>query len=197
MRHSAVLMLSILLAFGTAALHAQAVPAAASHGLSLTVGATGSIFQPDFAGDWEAKTPLSPFYPVAEASSQPLFGVGAFVDLKVTRWIQFEAEGRWQRFNQYLSISQDNYLAGPRVPVYRFHRSSFYVKALAGLSKMTFDDLGDHGNFTTIAFGGGMDYKLNKRFSLRADGEYQYWPSWGNGTLKPYGASVGIGYKIF
>ena len=58
--------------------------------------------------------------------------------------------------------------------------------------------LGAHGRFTALAFGGGVDLKLTKRISLRAvDVEYQYWPLWGNSTLSPYGASMGIGYKIF
>jgi len=55
-----------------------------------------------------------------------------------------------------------------------------------------------HGRFTAFAFGGGVDVKLTKRLSFRAlDAEYQYWPTWGNSTLSPYGASMGIGYKIF
>jgi hypothetical protein len=54
------------------------------------------------------------------------------------------------------------------------------------------------GQFTTLAFGGGLDMRLTKRISLRAgDFEYQYWPAWGNSTLAPYGASMGIGYRIF
>ena len=76
-----------------------------------------SIFQPDFAGGWNTTTG----YPLAQASNYPLFGVGAYVDVKLT-----------------------------------------------------------------------------KRISLRAvDFEYQYWPLWGNSSLSPYGASMGIGYRVF
>lgn len=165
-----------------------------------------SIFQPDFAGQWKfacssACTTTNPpgvFFPIAQASSQPLIGVGAYVDVKLARWVQVEAEGRWQRFNQFASIYQDNYLVGPRLPVYRFGRSNLYAKALIGFSTMNFDSFGDHGRFTDLAFGGGMDVKLTKRLSFRAvDVEYQYWPQWGNSTVSPYGASMGIGYKIF
>jgi hypothetical protein len=54
------------------------------------------------------------------------------------------------------------------------------------------------GRFTAVAFGGGADIRLNRRFSLRAfDAEYQYWPTWGNSSLSPYGVSMGIGYKVF
>jgi hypothetical protein len=63
---------------------------------------------------------------------------------------------------------------------------------------MHFDDAGDHGRFTDIAFGGGADIKLTRRISLRAfDVEYQYWPAWGNSTLSPYGASMGVSYRVF
>lgn len=153
------------------------------------------MFQPDFAG---SVTSQYPYYPVAETSSTALFGVGAYVDVRFTRWIQIEAEGRWQRFNQNAGIHQDNYLIGPRVPIHRFWKATLYGKALVGYSNMTFDSLGDHGRFTTLAFGGGADIRLTRRISIRAfDGEYQYWPKWGNSSLSPYGVSMGIGYRIF
>lgn len=118
--------------------------------------------------------------------------------MKFKRWVQLEAEGRWLRFNQYGGISQNNYLIGPRVPVLHFWRSSIYAKALGGYAKMNFDSFGNKGTFTDLAFGGGMDVKLTKRISIRAaDFEYQYYPKWSNSTLSPYGASVGIGYKLF
>ncbi len=54
------------------------------------------------------------------------------------------------------------------------------------------------GRFANIALGGGVDYDLNRKLSVRVvDFEYQLWPNWVNGTLKPYGASVGVAYKIF
>ena len=200
MRRSAVLLLSILLAAGAVAARAQVVSAATARHISITAGGMGSIFQPDFQGDWPDQT----IVPAANASPFGLFGVGAYVDVEFTHWIQLEAEGRWMRFNQYNKIYQDNYLIGPRVPVYHFWRSNVYAKALVGYGKM---NLGAYpgcaqcnvsGRFTDIAFGGGMDVKLTKRISIRAvDVEYQYWPQWFNSTLSPYGASVGVGYRVF
>lgn len=205
MRRSAALLFSILVAAGAISPRAQVVPSATARQVSITVGGMASIFQPDFVGGpggWTCAAPCNPNYstysPVAQAGNQPLFGVGAYVDVKLTRWVQLEAEGRWQRFNQYQNIYQDNYLIGPRLPVYHFWKATVYGKALYGYSKMNFDSIGDHGRFTDIAFGGGMDVKLSKRLSFRAvDVEYQYWPVWGNSTLSPYGASMGIGYRIF
>jgi hypothetical protein len=154
-----------------------------------------SVFQPEFTGNWFPPSP-----PVAESSPFALIGVGAYADVRLSRWVQLEAEGRWQRFNQYNGVYQDNYLAGPRLPVYRFWRSTVYGKVLGGISKMKSNSDGREARFTnaTLAFGGGMDIKLTRRLSWRAaDVEYQYWPQWGNSHLSPYGASMGIGYKIF
>ena len=188
MRRFCVFLFTILLYAGAVAADAQAVPAATGRQVSITAGGMASAFQPDYAG----------FCCTASAGPQPLFGVGAYVDVRLRRWVQFEAEGRWLRWNKYYGISQDNYLIGPRLPVYRFWKATVYGKALGGFSKMTFDPYGDHSSFTDLAFGGGADVKLTRKISVRvADFEYHYWPKWGNSTLKPYGASMGVSYKIF
>jgi hypothetical protein len=198
MSRFSILVSSILLAAAAVAAPAQVFSTATARQVSLVAGGTVSIFQPDFTGQLSPSSSGLYYYPVAQSSSQPLLGVGAYVDVKLTRWVQLEAEGRWQRFNQNANIYQDNYLVGPRLPVYHFWRSSVYAKVLAGSSKMNFDSYGDHGSFTALAFGGGMDVKLTKRLSLRlVDVEYQYWPDWGNSSLSPYGASMGVGYRIF
>jgi hypothetical protein len=45
-------------------------------------------------------------------------------------------------------------------------------------------------------FGGGVDYRLSRKFTLRAfDFEYQRWNV--TPTLYPYGGSVGMSYKVF
>jgi len=202
---------SILLAAAAFSAGAQVVPSAYSdRRISVTVGGMGSIFQPDYEGasittlfptTYLCPLPGAYCIPAAQNSQYPLIGVGAYVDVKYNRWIQIEAEGRWLRFNQYQNISQDNYLIGPRVPIHRFWKAQIYGKALWGKAKMTFPPIfqpAGRVSFTDIAFGGGADIKLSRRFSLRLpDVEYQYWPKWSNASLKPYGASVGIGYKIF
>jgi hypothetical protein len=194
MKRSAVALFLLLASVGVVA-SGQVVPAAISKHASLTVGGMASVFQPDYAGG--GLTYANP-YPVAESSSYPAFGVGAFVDVKLTHWVQLEAEGRWVRFNQTQFVTQDNYLVGPRVPIVHIWKANVYGKVLGGFSNMTFDNAGDHGRFTDIAFGGGADIKLTRRISVRAlDVEYQYWPTWGNSTLSPYGASMGVSYRIF
>lgn len=139
------------------------------------------MFQPDYAGNG-----------IAQASPNRLYGIGAYVDVKLTRWIGIETEGRWGRFNQYLSINEDTYSVGPRVPLVKWKGLTPYGKVLVGIGSGDFLN----GRTTVMTYGGGVDYQLTKRLSLRAfDFEYQQWML--TPRLYPYGGSVGIGYKIF
>jgi hypothetical protein len=193
MKRFSLLLSSILLFAGAVTAGAQVVPSATGRQVSITAGGMGSIFQTDFIGNYDSNYNF-----IAQSSNQPLYGVGAYVDVRLRRWVQFEAEGRRSRFNAYEGITQDNYLIGPRLPVYHFRKATVYGKALGGYSKMNFGSGYGIGHYTDFAFGGGVDVKLTRRISLRAvDVEYQYWPWWSNTALSPYGASVGMSYKVF
>jgi hypothetical protein len=194
-RRLIVALFSILFAAGSLSARAQVVPSAYTQRFTVNVGVMGSAFQPDYSGGAVAKT-----------SPNRLYGPGAYVDLKLTRYLQFEAEARWLRMNSYLDIREDNYLIGPRLPIekLRFWRATPYAKVLIGMSRMNFYLDGAYGHYTDIAYGGGVDIKLSKKITLRAiDFEYQQWLGWPNitgvqnTTLSPYGGSVGVSYKIF
>jgi hypothetical protein len=205
MKRFCVFQFTIILFAGAVAADAQGIHSATGRQVSITAGGMASIFQPDFVYDnWTCGNtctlppPEQVWFPYAGASNQPLFGVGAYVDVRLRRWVQFEAEARWSRFNAYEGVTQDNYLIGPRLPVYRFWKATVYGKALGGISKMNYGSVIGTGQYLDIAFGGGVDVKLTRKISVRAaDFEYHIWPSWGNSTLKPYGASMGVSYKIF
>jgi opacity protein-like surface antigen len=195
MKRSIVALFFILFAAGSLSARAQVAPSAYSERFTINAGLLGSVFQPDYAGA-----------AVAQTSPYRLYGEGAYVDVKLTRWVQIEAEARWLRFNSYLDIREDNYLIGPRLPInkLRFKRATPYAKALVGYGRMNFYLNSAHGRFTDIAYGGGVDVKLTKRITLRAiDFEYQQWLGWPdipgstNVSLSPYGGSVGVSYKIF
>jgi len=169
----------LLLGLGSITVSAQVAPSAFKSGVSLTAGGMVSGFNTDYV----------PY---------KLVGLGAYVDLNLFHGIGVEAEGRWQRFNQFEGVSQDNYLIGPRVKLHRFWGATPYVKVLGGFSNMNFEDNVATGRFSTVAFGGGVDLRLTRRWSVRAiDAEYQIWPEFLDGNLKPYGLSAGIGYRIF
>ena len=188
MKRSLVALFSILSVAGAISARAQVVPSATRGQISITAGGMASMFQPDYAGGGSRSV-----------APNRLYGLGAYVDVKFTRWIQLEAEGRWLRFNQSDDINEDNYLIGERLPIHRFKYlgATPYVKALGGFSKMNFENNVAWGRFTTFAFGGGVDFKVTKRITVRGDFESQTWPSWLNSSLYPYGGSVGVGYKIF
>ena len=187
MRRFAVVVLLILLSSARLAT-AQAVESATARQFSLTAGGFGSLFN---TADGNNQ-----FYP---ASGSYLVGVGTYVDVHFTRWIQVEAEGRWLRFNESAGESMDHYLIGPRVPIHEFGRFQAYGKVLFGMGKMTFPNGYGHGSFTALAYGGGVDYRLSRKLTIRAvDFELQQWPKWLPGTaLYPWGVSAGVGYRVF
>jgi len=189
MRQISFFVLSFLVCTAGVCAHAQVTPSAYRGQMTLTAGGFASAFQPDYAGGG-----------IPGTSPYRLYGFGAYADLKMTRWVGLEAEMRWLHENSYVDITQDTYLVGPRVPIHEFKRLGAvpYGKALVGLGRMNFEYNEAYGRFTDIALGGGVDLNLSRRWSVRAfDFEYQLWPNWINGTLEPYGASAGIGYRIF
>jgi len=185
-KNAAFLICCVLLAWASKG-HAQVRESATRSPMSLTVGGIGSVFNSDYAGTG-----------VPASAPNALIGGGAFVDFRYRHWLQVEAEGRWLRLNQFENIYQDNYLIGPRVPIFEKRRVKPYAKALFGMGKMNFQYNFAYGHFADVAFGGGVDLALTRKISVRAlDVEYQLWPNWINGTLKPYGGSVGVAYTIF
>jgi hypothetical protein len=175
---------------------AQVVPSAYARGLTITAGGEVSSFQPDYTGFGVPEH--APF-------STYIYGIGAFVDVKITPWVQIEGEGRWLRFNETDGIFEDNYLVGPRLPIYKAHfwKATPYAKVLIGYGKLNFENGNGYGRYTDIAYGGGLDIKMNRRINVRLpDFEYQQWPKWTEGTgqystLFPYGLSVGVSYRVF
>ena len=186
MKRSTLALLFIAFFFAVVSARAQVVPSATSHTLSISAGALGSMSQPDYAGEG-----------IAQTSPNRLYGLGTYVDVHFSRWVQVEAEGHWMRFNQYSNDGsapngESTYLIGPRIPIVTFHRITPYGKFLVGLGSGGFLT----GNTFVLDYGGGVDYRLTRRLTLRAiDFEYQQWRV--NPTLYPYGGSVGISYKIF
>jgi hypothetical protein len=187
MRRSAVVLLFVLI-FSAAFAHAQVVESATARQFTITAGALGSAFNPhdSNAGAYAGGTNY-------------LVGPGTYVDVHFTHWFQLEAEARWLRFNEYVGEHQDNYLLGPKIPIHRFGRFDLYGKAMVGFAKMTFPYNYGYGTFTALAYGGGVDYRLSQKLTLRPiDFEFQQWPVWlGNSSLYPYGISMGIGYRVF
>jgi opacity protein-like surface antigen len=122
-------------------------------------------------------------------------GVTAYVDADSIRRIGFEAEGRWLQFHETNNISADTYLGGPR---YHFNMGRYqpYVKGLGGLGLFNFTYNYAHGSYFVIAPGAGIDYRVSPRWSVRVDGEYQYWPQFTFGSMTSGGVTVGVRYLL-
>jgi hypothetical protein len=177
-----------VLAAGAAAGRAQVVESANARQFSISAGGMASGFEPGYE----------------PGANTPLIGLGTYVDVHFTHWIQVEGEGRWLYFNQYQGEHEANYMIGPRVPIKHFGRAQVYGKALIGVGKMTYPFSYGYGTFTALAYGGTLDYKLSRKLTLRAvDFEYQQWPKWvdpstgKNTQMCPYGVSVGMAYRVF
>jgi opacity protein-like surface antigen len=181
MRRLTLFALCLLFSASALSSFAQVRPAATRSGLSISAGAEGSVFQPDYDGN-----------DVAATSPNRLYGVGAYVDFRFSRWVQIEAEGRWLHFNKYQGIDENTYLIGPKVPIGTFHHWTPYGKVLFGVDSGSFLT----GRGSAFAYGGGVEYRLNRKITIRpADFEYQQWRV--NPTLWPYGGSAGLSYTFF
>lgn len=185
-RSALVLCLTFLLV--NLAARAQVAESATTREPTIDAGGFASAFNPNDGS-----------HPIYGSATDHLAGLGTYVDLHFTHWIQIEGEARWLRFEQYAGEHQDNYLIGPKVPIHRFGRAHLYGKAMIGVGKMTFPHNYGYGTFTALAFGGGIDYELSSKLTLRAvDFEYQDWPRFLTGTtIMPYGVSVGMAYRVF
>jgi opacity protein-like surface antigen len=167
--------------------HAQVVPAAYSGGHPLWVGAEYSNMSASF-----------PYQ-----SNQRLSGVGAFVDLKLSGHIGLEGDARFLHFGGFAGSTESSYLAGPKA--YFFAKGKFqpYAKMLVGVGKIHYPyDIGDASYFA-LAPGAGADFRLSHRWMLRAEYEYQIWPSSPayanepNHELTPNGFQIGVAFRVF
>jgi len=182
----------VLFALGLSAvsLQAQVVESATVRPLTISIGGMGSAFAPNVTG-----LSQSPYF--VNAPANYLLGIGAYADVHFSHWIQIEGEARWLRLNQQSNEFEDQYLVGPKAPLLRLGRAAVYGKAMIGVGKLHFS--GGHAFCTSIAFGGGMDYPLSRKLTLRVfDFEFQDWPKFlPRATSRPYGASVGVSYRVF
>ena len=143
-----------------AAAQAQVAPSAYGPGHSLWVGGEYSNINASF-----------PYL-----SDQRLWGIGAFADYNVTGPLGVEAEARFLRFNSFYGETEDNYLAGPRYTVRKFGKLEPYAKFLVGIGEIQYPFQIGSGTYLALAPGGGVTYRLSRRWAVRGEYEYQFWP---------------------
>jgi opacity protein-like surface antigen len=177
---------------------AQVARSTQGGGGSIIVGAEFSHFNPD-----STLVPLG-LTPGIEPEGH-VDGPGLFFDVNLRpRW-GAEGEARWLHWGGYGGQTQSHYLIGPRYEAYRWHQLSLWGKLLVGGGNQKFaDQYGTaSGSYFAFAPGATVDYRLNYRWDVRADYEYQFWPSapglpgFDDNGMNPHGFSLGIGYRLF
>ncbi len=157
---------------------AQNIPTAIGPGSYVAVGGEVSALQADYG-------------------RRVLGGGVLFADVNPTWRVGFEGEVRYLRFHAFEDVTESNYLVGPRVML---KPGPFrpYVKVLVGAGLITLPFHYAKGTFLAYAPGGGLDYLVNDRVTLRiVDFEYQLWPNFSSyGELHPYGISAGVGFRL-
>lgn len=125
-----------------------------------------------------------------------ILGLSAWIDADTIRRFGFETEFRRLEYRQTANVHAETYLTGVR---YHFNRGRTqpYVKVLAGVGHFNYSYNYAKGSYFVVAGGGGMDYRLNPRWTVRGDFEYQQWPQFTFGTMSSMGANVGIRYRVF
>lgn len=171
-------LVSTLLLIPVAA-YAQALPTATGSGSKLVAGGGLSYFQQDYGKRYIA-------------------GTFAYVDVHPTWRYALEGEMRQLKLHTSQQVTQSTYLGGFKINLtMRPARLTPFVKALCGAGRITLPYQYAHGDFFTCAAGGGVEYEVGDRISLRlVDAELQRWKSFPFGRLQPYGISAGISFRI-
>jgi len=95
------------------------------------------------------------------------------------------ADARFLRFNSFYGETEDNYMAGPRYLIRRRGKLQPYAQCLAGMGKIQYPFQIGAGSYLALAPGAGANYRIARRWSLRGEYEYQFWPGSPNVTNQP------------
>ncbi len=125
-----------------------------------------------------------------------LGGAFVFADFSPHSRFDVEAEARFLRVRSAEQVTERNYLVGPRA-VLTTGRERLYVKFLAGDGHIEMPFQYGRGDFLALVPGGGVDMDLTEFATLRiVDFEYQMWRNFPLGTLRPYGISTAISFRL-
>jgi opacity protein-like surface antigen len=163
---------------------AQVVPSGTGPGRALWVGAEYSNFDASF-----------PYQ-----SNQRITGYDVFADYFFTNHLGVEADARFLNFLSFHGESESNYLAGPQYRSRSLGKLQLYGQGLVGLGKIQFPFSVGNGSYFAVVPGGGVNYRLARRWQLRAGYDYERWlnsPNIANAPaheITPSGFHVGLAF---
>lgn len=136
-------------------------------------------------------------------SGQRLAGVGAYADFNFNTRLAVEASAHFVDFGGFESETESSYLVGPRYRFGRHGRFQPYAQGLFGVGNIHYPFSIGNAHYFDIAPGAGANYRLNSRWQVRAEYEYQIWmnsPGYANEPdhqLQPNGLHIGIAFRPF
>ena len=166
---------------------AQVVPSAYGPGHSLWAG-----------GEYSNVSASFPYQ-----SSQRLEGAGVFADYHLNRLAGIEGEARFLNFGGFEGSTESSYLGGPRFSILAHGRILPFGKVLIGVGRIHYPFQIGSESYFALAPGGGIDYRVSRRWMLRGEYEYQLWlnsPGYANEPdhrLTPNGFHIGVSYRLF
>lgn len=179
--------LAILGLFATAVAQGQVTQSAEGAGQSLRVGTEFSNLQAGF--------PIN--------SNVRLSGVGVFGNFNWNYRYGVEAQASFLNLNSWHGETEQDYLAGPRYTFLHSSKWRPYGSFQVGLVKIKYPFSIGTGTSFAIAPGGGLDYRINHKWSIRGSYQYQFLLNSPNFTdepefgIRPNGVSVGVSYRLW
>lgn len=136
-------------------------------------------------------------------STVRLNGIGAFATYNLNRHYGVEAHARFLNLKSWNGETEQAYLIGPRYSFLRGEKLRPFAMFQVGVVKIQYPFQMGTGTSFAMAPGGGVEYRLGRKLSVRAAYEFQMLtnsPDFTNEPkfgIRPTGATVGISYRIF
>jgi hypothetical protein len=132
-----------------------------------------------------------------EYGNRFLVDATGWVDADTIRRLGIEGEVKWIHFfPQPDHVYLETYQGGVRYHL-NYGKLQPYAKGLVGLGRFTFPYSLAQGNYLVASGGGGVDAIFTRRWSVRTEFEYQYWPEFTYGAMSVYGFTMGARFRIF
>ena len=125
-----------------------------------------------------------------------IIGLSAWGDYDFSKYVGAEISTHFAEFITPDDLSENSYMIGPRL-IYRHKRLTAYGKVLVGRATITNQQYNLSSSYNMYALGGGLEYRLGRRFNVRlVDFEQQEWPDFAPHTLAPTAMTFGVSYIL-
>jgi opacity protein-like surface antigen len=131
-----------------------------------------------------------------------LSGVGVFANFNWNHSIGVEGRARFLNFNSWYGETEQDYLAGPRYTFLHSDKWRPYASFQVGMAKVQYPFKLGSASFLAMTPGGGLEYRVGRKWSVQASYEYQILPNSPNFSnepkfgIRPNGPQVGISYRL-